>query len=80
MARKIFVEVIAKFDLEGNITPVSFVWEDGRTFEIDKVTDSRRAASLKAGGQGQRYTCMVQGKQTYLFMEFDNRWFIEGKE
>lgn len=79
MARKVFVKVTAEFDLGGNIRPLSFVWEDGRIFEIDRIIDTCRAASLRAGGQGIRYSCMVQGKQTYLFREFDNRWFIEGK-
>lgn len=80
MARKVFVEVIAKFDLEGQVTPLSFVWEDGREFMIERVTDVRRAASLKAGGQGMRYTCIVMGKQTQLFLEYNNQWFIEGKD
>ena len=80
MARKVFVEVIAKFDTNGKITPLSFVWEDGRTFEIDQIIDVRRAASLKAGGQGMRYQCSVMGKETFLFQEFDNTWFVEGKD
>jgi hypothetical protein len=40
------------------------------------VTDVCRAASLKAGGVGMRYTCMVRNHQTYLFYE-DGRWFME---
>jgi hypothetical protein len=42
----------------------------------DRVTNIRQAASLKAGGSGIRYTCMVHGRQTYLFYEED-RWFME---
>lgn len=79
MARKVYVNVLAKFNTEGQIRPLSFEWEDERTFEIDRVTDACRAASLKAGGQGLRYTCIVSGKQVYLFLE-DNKWFVEGKE
>lgn len=78
MARKVYVSVIAKFDTDGKITPHSFEWEDERVYEIDEITDVCRAASLKVGGVGFRYTCMVCGKQTYLFLE-DNRWFVEGK-
>lgn len=78
MARKVFVDVLANFSAEGQIKPISFQWEDERVYEIDRITDVCRAASLKVGGQGLRYTCMVCGKQTYLFLE-DNKWFIEGK-
>ena len=33
---------------------------------------------IKVGSVGLRYTCMVSGKQAYLFFE-DNKWFIEAK-
>ena len=45
--------------------------------EIQKVTDVRRAASLKAGGAGIRYTCIVDGKESHLFYEDNNMWFME---
>lgn len=79
MARKVFVEVIAKFDTEGKITPLSLLWEDGTVYEIDRVTDICRAASLKAGGMGTRYTVIIRRKQSYLFCE-DRRWFVEAKQ
>lgn len=34
---KVYVEVTAVFSPEGKITPVSFRWEDGRVFEIDRI-------------------------------------------
>lgn len=76
---KIYVKVNADFGLDGKIVPQSIVWEDGRTFTVDDVIDIRRAASLKAGGQGTRYTCMIAGKERYLFYE-DPSWFVEGKQ
>ena len=51
--------------------------EDGVEYEISKVKDIRRAASLKAGGAGMRYTCVVDGKEVYLFYEDNNMWFME---
>lgn len=69
MARKVYVEVIARFDTDGNITPLSVKWENGTVYEIDKVIDKRRAASLKAGGIGMRYTCRILNQQSYLFYE-----------
>ena len=78
MIRKVYVEVTVKFDKEGNITPLSVTWKDGMIYEIDKVVDKRRAASLKAGGIGMRYTCRILNQDSYLFYE-EPRWFVEAK-
>lgn len=76
---KVYVEVVARFDIEGKLTPLEIVWEDGRRFEVDRVLDVRQAASLKAGGVGLRFLCRIRGRETYVFFE-DPRWFVEGKE
>ena len=76
--RKHYVEVLARIDEDGRITPVSITWEDGRTFEIDRVLDARQAASLKVGGTGMRYLVRIGHATTYLFHE-DPRWFVEEK-
>jgi len=76
---KIYISVRAVFYPDGGFKPTSLIWEDGREYPIDRVTDIRRAASLKAGGTGIRYTCKVAGKQVHLFLEED-RWFMERKE
>ena len=73
---KIYVSVKAVFYPDGGLKPISLIWEDGHEYAIDKITDIRRAASLKAGGTGIRYTCMIENKQIYLFLEED-RWFME---
>ena len=73
---KQYISVTAIFDEDGNLLPLSVTWFDGRNFPIDKVTDIRYAASLKAGGAGIRYTCMIGGREKYLFLE-ENRWFVE---
>lgn len=70
------ISVIAKFSTSGNVTPISILWEDGRTFEIDHITDIRKAASLKAGGIGMRYTCMIRNRQRYIYKDED-KWFME---
>lgn len=75
---KIYVSVKAVFYPDGGFEPTTLVWEDGREYEIERVTDIRRAASLKAGGVGIRYTCKVRGREVYLFLEED-RWFMERK-
>ena len=78
MSRKVYVDVTALFDKDGGIMPMYLKWEDDSIFYIDRVLDVRRAASLKAGGAGVRYTCRIQGKETYLFLE-EGLWFVEGK-
>ncbi|MBQ2688247.1 MAG: hypothetical protein IJF52_06465 [Clostridia bacterium] len=75
---KQYISVTAKFDEDGNLLPLKIHWNDGRSFEIDRVTDIRYAASLKAGGMGLRYTCRIMGVKRYLFLE-DNRWFVDAK-
>ncbi len=76
--KKVFVAVVARFSPQGEMTPLSIEWEDGRVFAIDRVVDKRKAASLKAGGTGMRYTIRVLGKETFLWYE-DPAWFVEGK-
>ena len=76
--RKRYVEVVARFDENGDITPISITWEDGRTFEIDRVLDRRHAASLKVGGTGMRYLVRIGHATTYLFHE-NPRWYVEEK-
>ncbi len=73
---KIYVEVITLFDIEGNVMPLSIIWHDGRRFEIDKILDKRKAASLKAGGIGMRYKIRIRNTELYLFYE-EPKWFLE---
>ena len=76
--RKRYVGVIAHYDASGRVMPRSIEWDDGQVFEIDEVRDVRRAASLKTGGDGMRYTIRIKESITYLFFE-DPRWFVEEK-
>lgn len=73
---KIYVGMEITVDREGGIHPNRIIWEDGRKFEITSVSDVRRAASLKAGGCGLRYTCRVGARDAYLYFE-DPKWFID---
>lgn len=76
---KIYVDVNALFSKEGRLYPISLVWQDGHIYKIQKILDVRRAASLKAGGTGMRYTCIIDGRESHLFYEDNNMWFVEGK-
>lgn len=82
---KVYVAVKADFDVNGTLLPRVITWEDGEKFTIDKIIDIRQAAAMKAGGQGDRYTIVIRGKQSYLFFERSTnltgnnigRWFVE---
>ena len=72
---KHYIAVIAEFNLTGQIIPLS-IRLNNRRHEVDKVKYITTAASLKSGGQGLRYTCKINGRECYLFLE-DNLWFID---
>lgn len=73
---KTYVKIIAQIAEDGSIRPLSIYLEDGRHFDIDEVKNVCRAASLKAGGCGMRYTIRIGKRDTYLFDE-EGRWFVE---
>ena len=76
---KKYVDMIVQYTEDGQIIPLAVRWSAGELFEIDKVLDVQRAASLKAGGAGIRYTCRVKGREKYIWLEED-RWFVEAKD
>ncbi len=84
---KVYVAVRADFRDDGVMLPREITWEDGKRYSIDRVVDIRQAAARKAGGQGDRYTVVIEGKRTYLFFERSaditgnniGRWFVERK-
>ena len=74
--RKTYLKVRADFDPDGRLIPLMFREEDGPARVIDRVLDIRPAPSLKAGGQGMRYTVSVGDRLYYLFND-RGRWFAE---
>lgn len=63
-------------DENGKITPLSILWSPSLSIEIDKVVDIRKKASLKGGGMGIRYTCLIKNQQRYLWLD-ETIWFVE---
>lgn len=79
---KVYVDVNVDHSADGTLRPRSFIWEDGKRYEVERVIDVRPAASLKAGGAGLRYTVCIGKRKTYMFLEEDHsvdRWFMERK-
>lgn len=70
--------MVVRYYPDGTITPLAVWWEEGIVYPIDKIVDVRPCASLKAGGAGIRYTCMIQGHEKYIWLE-ENKWFVEAK-
>ena len=83
--RKVYVAVNADHKADGSCCPKMIRFDNDRKYEIDKVTDIRQATAMRAGGQGDRYTIYVNGKQSYLYFERScsltgnnlGRWFVE---
>lgn len=84
-ATRVYVAVLTEFSPDGRMLPRVIRWTDGQKFRIERVTDIRPAASLKAGGQGDRYTVVIGGRKRYLFFERGcelkgdrlGAWFVE---
>ena len=88
MPRRVYVSVRCDFADDGTMLPRKIVWEDGSVYGIDRVKQITQAAARKSGGQGDRYTVVIGGKETYLFFQRNaslsgnniGRWFVEKKE
>ncbi len=76
---KLFVRVKAEFTGDGRVKPLALIWEDGTEYEIDRASTPTRAASMKAGGTGMRYTIRVHGQERYIWRDED-RWYVERKD
>ena len=84
MLYKRYIEVIARFDKDGHVIPLKIIWDDGISYEIDKIMQIKHQAYSKVGGGGTMYKCMIGGYERTLFFERGNivlddgqRWFIE---
>ena len=87
--RKQYVDVDVAISTSGRMIPRVLHWNDGRKYEISRVKDVVPAPARKAGGQGDRYTIVVENKERYLFFErptdtddavLIGRWFVETPE
>ena len=77
--RKAYVKTGVVFDTDGVMMPKFIVWEDGRTYKIDRVTDVKRSVLYHTGGVALMYRCFIQGKEKKLYFD-DRKWFVETME
>ena len=71
------VEVIAHYNLDGEIIPLRIKIDSDKVYNVDKPCKPIKGASLKIGVQGSRYACVIDGKRVYLYLNHENKWFIE---
>ena len=76
---KKYVDMIVQYTEDGQIIPLAVRWSPDQLYEIDRVLDVQRAASLRAGGTGIRYLCRIKGRERYIWLE-ENKWFVEAKD
>ena len=88
MDGKIYVRVLVAFRQDGRMRPERVFWPDGRSFSVDELLDVRPAPSLRCGGQGDRYTVRIGGRETYLWFERSaelsgavvGRWYAQPRQ
>ena len=74
--RKVYVEVLAAHQIDGECVPVSISFENGAKYKIDRVRAVERVAAVRPT---ERYTVIIDGKQTYLYLEDEYKWFVHMK-
>ena len=75
---KICIEVIAKISSEGGMRPIELKWKDGKVYLIDRVRFAERAPARVSAILPIRYTCLIGGREKYLYFEPDKmQWFVE---
>lgn len=74
--RKVYVEVLAAHQINGECVPMSISFENGVEYKIDRVRSVERVAAVRPT---LRYTVIVEGKQTFLYLEEDVKWFVHLK-
>lgn len=74
---RVYVKILAEYDLDGKITPLRLELADGRRYEIDRLVRVEHRAS-SGGGQTLRYEIKVRAQTRYLFRDIStNQWFAE---
>ena len=69
------VLVIKKFN--GEQTPISLYWIDGREFTFSSVVPKKRMRCEKTYGDAFRYECVIAGRRKLLYLHDDGYFFVE---
>ncbi len=78
--QKQYVDVQSLITNEGKLIPLVVYFDSDHKYEIDKILEMKKAASLKVGGTGIRYKVRICNKETYLFFDDGEfKFFVEAK-
>lgn len=72
----VYVKVAVEFQKNGPMIPKTIEWEDGRTFEIQRVLDDDGTMTYP----GVKYVCLVNGQKVHLIYDQNNRFFVFRKK
>ena len=73
--RKVPVGVLAQFDAEGRLLPLSITWENGRVYSIDRVLEVRVS---RANRSDRRYDLIILDRQARLYRTGDS-WYMDAE-
>ena len=73
---RVYVRVSTDFDKTGYMEPRAVMWDDGRTFKIDKVKDFRPASHYRDDCSRYCFTVMIRGEEKHLFFEPADSTFL----
>ena len=77
---KVYAEMIVKFSISGQMRPMEIIWEDGKSYQIERVKKVERAPAKVGALIVKRYSVTIGGQERYLyFEETEKRWFVERK-
>ena len=71
---KVYVKVKCQCGEDGNVTPLSVAWRDGRNWNITRVIHSSR--SVDGEYEGIRYTVLIGSAEKYIY-QIGSRWYVE---
>ena len=75
---KRYMPVLVRFNQEGTMRPMVIEFDEAHKYTVDQILDVRRAACQSVGGVGDRYTCRIRGRESYLWFE-KGKWFVAAK-
>ncbi len=71
--KRVYVQVDSERLESGEIVPLRISWQDGRIWNIDRVTHS--CASLDGEYEGIRYTVIIGSAEKYIYRA-GHAWYV----
>ena len=70
----VYVDITARINKDGQIFPLSLIWQDGREFPVDRLLNTVPSV-LPQGGEALCFICLIKGKRKELYLR-DGKWFV----